>query len=98
MLRKETTWPLFGSWCGRTISVLINTTLLAFRGFAHDPQGVLAAIQRLALVGIKLDLNVSILELGIASLAHADGGRGLFHNPQFALRHDSSLAHRAGRA
>ena len=69
--------------------------LLAFGGFAHDPQGILAAVQRLALVGVELCLNVGILELGIAPFADA---KPLFHDPQFALRHDFSLAHREGRA
>jgi hypothetical protein len=42
-------------------------------------------------VGIELCLKIiGILELGIASLAHAYGQRGLFYDPQFALRHDCS--------
>jgi hypothetical protein len=69
--------------------------LLAFGGFAHDPQSVLAAVYRLALVGIELRLNVGILELSIAPFADA---KALFHNSQFALRHDFSLAHREGWA
>ena len=71
--------------------------LLSFRGFAHDPQGVLTAVHRLTLVGIKLRLNISILELGIAALTHADGRRSLFDDPQFALGHIQSLAHREGQ-
>ena len=73
-------------------------TLFAFRSFAHDPQGVLAAVHGLALVGVELCLNIGILELRVAPFAYADGRRGLFHDPQFALCHDCSLAHPAGRA
>jgi hypothetical protein len=61
--------------------------------FAHDPQGVLTAIKRLTLVGIKLCLNVGIFELSVAPFTNADGGRRLFYHPQFALLHDLSLAH-----
>jgi hypothetical protein len=71
--------------------------LFTFRGFAHNPQRILTAVHRLALVSVKLCLNIGIFELGIASLAHADGRRGLFHDPQFALWHGFSLAHSAGR-
>ncbi len=76
--------------------------LLVFRGFPHDPQGVLAAVYRLALVVIKLCLNVGFriqnagLKLHITAFANAYGGeRSLFHDPQFALLHDRSLAHLA---
>ena len=72
--------------------------LFAFRGLADDPQSILAAIYRLALVGVELCLKVGSLELGIAPFADGDGRRGWFHDPQFALRHDFSLAHSARRA
>jgi hypothetical protein len=79
--------------------------LLAFRGFAHDPQGVLTAVYELALVGIELCPNVGFgkqnagLKLGIAAFANTYGGeRSFLHDPQFALLHDSSLAHRIGMA
>jgi hypothetical protein len=37
--------------------------------------------------------------LSVASFAHPDGGWwGLLYDPQLALLHDCSLAHRAGRA
>ena len=81
-----------------------DTQLLAFLGFAHDRQGVLAAVYRVALVGIILCGNVSLgirgtrLEVCIAAFTNAeDRRRGYFYDPQFALRHDCSLAHRAGR-
>jgi hypothetical protein len=35
--------------------------------------------------------------LRVAAFAYADGQRGLFHYPQFALLHDCSLTHLAGR-
>jgi hypothetical protein len=68
--------------------------LLVFRSFAHDPQGVLAAVQLFALVGVKLYLHVLALELSATSFANT---KPLFHDPQFALRHDFSLAHLAWR-
>jgi hypothetical protein len=52
-------WPSF--------RVSSTSGLLAFRGFPHDPQGVLTTVYQLALVGIKLCLNVGIFELSVAS-------------------------------
>ncbi len=78
--------------------------LLAFRGLPHDPQGVLTAVCQLALVGIKLSLNIGAwrrkarLELSVAPFAYADGRRGPLYDAQLALLHDCSLAHLAGRA
>jgi hypothetical protein len=79
--------------------------LLTLRGLAHDPQRVLAAVYRCALVGIELYLNSGKwvwkvrLELGVASLAYANGwGRVFLDDPQASVRHDASLAHLAGRA
>jgi len=72
----------------------MRNRLLIFGRFADDSQSILAAVHRLALMGIKLCLNVS-LELSVALLADA---KTLFHNSQFALRHGRSLAHLATRA
>jgi hypothetical protein len=36
--------------------------------------------------------------LGVAPLTHSDGRRTSLYDPQFALLHDCSLAHLAGRA
>lgn len=72
--------------------------LLAFRGLPHDAQRILAAINGLALVGIELRLNISILELSVAPFTDADSRRAFLYDPQFALLHDCSLAHQAGRA
>src|SRR6266576_4817941 len=70
-----------------------------------DPKGVLTAVERLALVGIKLCGNVSVgirsarFELCVTALTDANDRRwGYFHDPQFALVHDCSLAHLAGRS
>jgi hypothetical protein len=82
----------------RSSIVRPSKQLLAFRSFAHDPQGILAAVYGLALMGIELGLNIGILELSVAPFAYADGRRTLLHDPQFACRHDCSLAHLAGRA
>lgn len=67
--------------------------LLAFGSFAHDPQRVLAAIQRLAIVGIECGPNLGVrsIKLRTATFADAKGGI-LFHDPQFAFRHEYSLA------
>jgi hypothetical protein len=71
--------------------------LLVFRGFSHDPQSILAAVYHLALVGVKLCLNIGILELSVASFAHSYGRRRrLLYDPQFPLLHNCSLAHSAG--
>jgi hypothetical protein len=64
--------------------------LLIFGSLAHDAQGVLAGVHRLALMGVELCLNIGILELSIAPFADA---KALFHDPQFALCHDPSLSH-----
>ncbi len=78
--------------------------LLVFCGFAHDPQGVLAAVHRFALMGIEPCLNIRIrnkqvgLELRIATFADSDEWRGAFHDPQLALGHVQSVAHSEGWA
>jgi hypothetical protein len=82
--------------------------LFTFRGFLHDPQCVLAAIHRLAFVGIKLPLNVRLGistvrvsgKLRVATLADSECRNvpDSLYDPKVALRHDWSLAHLAGRA
>ena len=81
--------------------------LLAFRGLAHDPQSVLAAVQRLALVGCERLCNfyqrgisgdIARLELGVTAFADAKDKWLAFYDPQFALGHVQSLAHPLGRA
>jgi len=59
-------------------------SLFIFGGFAHDSQGILAAVQRFAFVGLELRRNTVTPELSVAPFAHADGGV-LFHNQQFAF-------------
>ena len=63
--------------------------------FAHDPQSILGAVYRLALVGIELCLKIVSLELGIAPFADGESRRAWFYDSQFAL-HGFSLAHSAG--
>ncbi len=70
--------------------------LLPFRSFAHDPQCVLTAVYRLALVGVELGLNILALKLGTTPFADTEGRRGLLYDPQFALLHDCSLAQGRG--
>ncbi len=76
------------------------TSLLVFSGFAHDSQGVLTAIKRLALMGIERGLNFSFraivsgligVELGTAMLTDPEGARRVFYDPKMAFRHDPSL-------
>ena len=74
---------------------MIISRLFAFGCLAHDPQCILAAVRRLAFVSIELGLNVGILKLSTAPFTDS---KALFHDPQFALRHDFSLAHWEGRA
>jgi hypothetical protein len=67
--------------------------LLAFRSFAHDPQRVLAAVRQLALMGIERGLNIGVCTVKLGATTFADGKSGiLFHDPQFALCHEYSLA------
>ena len=73
--------------------------LLAFGRFADDPQRVLAAVQRLALVRFVLGRNIGSrimlarFELSIAAFAHTDNrGRGFFDDPQSSVCHGYSLA------
>lgn len=73
--------------------------LLAFRGLPHNPQSVLTAVHRLALVRLELFLNGDSVrrsergygaELHVAVLANAKLGR-FAHDPKFSLCHVSSL-------
>ena len=85
----------------------MRNRLFVLGRFAHDPQCVLAAVYRLALVALKECANFPFcliflrqmrLKLLIAPFAYADGRRVLLYDPQFALLHNCSLAHLAGRA
>ena len=75
----------------------MRNRLLVFGRFAHDPEGILAAVYRLAFVGVELCLKVGTLKLSVAPFADGDGRRGWFYDSQFALLHGFSLAHLAGR-
>src|ERR1700685_1551183 len=79
------------------ISQISLHRLLAFRRLANDPQGILTAIRRLALVGIELCLNIAVFELSVAPFTHTER-RFLFYDPKFSFRHDCSLAQMAGSA
>jgi hypothetical protein len=74
------------------------TQLFSFGGFSHDPQGVLAAVYGLALVGFELSLNM-ILELRVAALADSQNRNTVFsfYDPESARLHGFSLAHSSGR-
>ena len=82
--------------------------LFVFRGFLHDPQGILTAVYGLALVGVELllDSRLSIppvrvsSKLPVATFTDSEHWYipNLFHDPKIALLHGCSLAHLAGRA
>jgi hypothetical protein len=78
---------------------------LLVRRFAHDPQGVLTTVHWLTLVNEEQCFNLCGrvwqvgFELSVAPFTYADGWRrGFLYDPQFALRHDCSLAHWTGKA
>ena len=76
----------------------MRAELLIRSCFADDPQGVLAAICHLALVGIKRRLNLVLCsaKLRVAAFADAEQRRGALYYSEFPLFHDCSLAHLAG--
>jgi hypothetical protein len=83
-------------------------SLFASRGFVHDPQGALTAVQQFALVRIKLALQIvrsfldacgsRSLELlaAIGADGHAGHGTDVFYDPNRAFSHAHSLAHGLG--
>jgi hypothetical protein len=85
--------------------------LFVLCGFADDPQCILAAIGRPALVRVELLLNLGLRlslrslprlmngELCAAKLANSEDGNILnfLDNSQISFRHGGSLAHVAGR-
>ena len=86
----------------------MRNRLLLFGSFAHDPQRILAAINRLTLVGIELLLDGRLgiphvgvsRKLGVTAFAdseHRDVPNSL-HDPKNALWHAESLAHRQALA
>jgi hypothetical protein len=67
--------------------------LLIFGSFAYDPQGVLAAVDRLAIVSIECGLNRGIRPAKLRTATFTDGKGGIpFHDSEFALWHEDSLA------
>ena len=82
--------------------------LFAFGRLAHDPQGVLTAVYRLACMRVELVADTSessvgvygrfrcCLELGIAAFTNSEHWDmpGLFYDSQLAFGHVQSLAHR----
>ena len=82
--------------------------LFTFRGFAYDPQSILATVQRLALVSVELLLDGRLgiphvgvsRELGVATFtdSHHRNIPASLYDPKIAFRHIQSLAHREGRA
>jgi hypothetical protein len=84
----------------------MRNRLLVLRCLTHDPQSILTAIYRLALVGIELRSHFGFriifrgltgLKLKIATFTDADGNWSTFYEPQVALLHNCSLAHLLGR-
>ena len=92
----------------RTLLERVGLGLLAFGRLAHDPQCILTAVHRLALVGIELPLDGRLrispirvcAELRIASFADSEC-RDIpdsLYDPKIAFWHDRSLAHQTGSA
>jgi hypothetical protein len=72
--------------------MVVSGTSFSFGRFAHDSQGILAAIQRLAFVGIERGLNLGVCAVELRATAFADGkARAALYDSEFALRHEDSL-------
>ena len=74
--------------------------LLILGRLAHDPQGVLATVYRLARMAVKGSPHLALrigLKLRIAAFTYAEHRWGLFHDSQLALWHVQSLARLTGR-
>ena len=77
----------------------MTDNLLALGSFAHDPQRILAAVNRLAFV--RIECRVYVLKriatkLGVAPFADAKDRAIISNDSQGALRHDWSLPHLTG--
>ena len=71
--------------------------LLVFGGFAHNPQGILAAVQWLALVGIERRLDLVFCSAKLRITAFADTKRrGLPYEFELPFVHGHSLAQEIG--
>src|ERR1700723_986089 len=67
--------------------------LFVFCSFADDAQRVLAAIKRLAIMGIERSLKLGVCTAKLGATPFTDSKGGIpFHDPQFALCHEDSLA------
>jgi hypothetical protein len=63
--------------------------------FAHDSQGILAAVGQFTLMGIERHFNFLLrfdLELRVTTVTNAHHWSGLAYDSQLALWHDLSLA------
>jgi hypothetical protein len=77
------------------------TKLFLIRGFAHDPQRILAAVDQFALVSVKLLLDGGLgiphvrvsRELGVTVFADSEHRNvpNSFDDPKIALRHETSF-------
>jgi hypothetical protein len=73
----------------------MENRLLILGRFAHDPQGILAAVGWFALMGIERGFDFLLrpgFELRVAAFAYTDNRWVMFYDPQLALWHDLSLA------
>ena len=84
----------------------MRNKLLILGRFAHNAHGVLAAVYRLALVGVKRGPEFGFraiisgligVELRTATFTDPKSARCAFYDPKIALVHDCSLAHSIGR-
>ena len=71
----------------------MRNRLLAFGRLAHDPQSVLTAVERLAVVGVERGLNLRVRPVKLRTAPFADSkGRIALDDSQFAFCHATSLA------
>lgn len=73
----------------------MRNRLLIFGSFAHDAQGVLAAVSQLALVCVELGFDFLLrigLKLPVTMLTYGNDRRCFLYDSQTAFRHGLSLA------
>jgi hypothetical protein len=85
----------------------MRNRLLIFGRFAHDSDGILAAIHQFALMSIECGVNfhrrlvwvsATGFELSITAFADPECQGSFLYDPKAAYLHDFSLAHLAKRA
>lgn len=86
--------------------IISQICLLVFRGLAHNPQGVLTAVEAFTLVRVESCLNVALGRFDwqqaggkLGAAVFADAQQGTFsHDPKVSPCHPLSLRRRMGRS